>query len=267
MYTIGEFSRITSITVKALRLYHDKGLLQPSFIDQGTHYRYYSKSDIEIAYVITELKSMKFSLSEIKNALSEMTDEAEMTQVLTLKKEKINKEIESLNTISSVIDVILTKQREALKMTVNTGDVQRRELMDINVLLFKWQGPYSETGKAMGKLYSAGGRHAAGPAFNLYFDDEFKEIASVESCLPVKKQLKSKLEYKCIKGGDFYTLVHVGPYEKIGVSYAKIFEHIKNQGHTAGIPSREVYIKGPGMIFKGNPNKYITEIQVPVTGT
>jgi len=127
MYTIGEFSRITSITVKALRLYHDKGLLQPSFIDQGTHYRYYSKRDIEIAYVITELKSMKFSLSEIKNALSEMTDEAEMTQVLTLKKEKINKEIESLNTISSVIDVILTKQREALKMTVNTGDVQRRE--------------------------------------------------------------------------------------------------------------------------------------------
>ena len=265
MYTIGEFSRITSITVKALRLYHDKGLLQPSFIDQDTNYRYYAKRDIEIASVISELKTMKFSLSEIKNALSEMTDEAEMTQVLAQKKTKIEREIESLNAISSVIDVILTKEREALKMTVDTDDVQRKQLADIDVILLKWQGEYSETGKAMGKLYRAGGRHAAGPAFNLYFDVEFKEVATVESCLPVKKQVKSKLAYKCLKGGDFYTLVHIGPYEKIGASYAKIFAHIKSQGHTASIPSREIYIKGPGMIFKGNPEKYLTEIQIPIS--
>ena len=266
MYTIGEFSRITSISVKALRLYHDKGLLQPSFVDQDTHYRYYANRDIETGAVISELKSMKFSLSEIKNALSEMTDEADMTHVLSLKKAKINQEIESLKTISSVIDVILTKQREALKMTVDIGDVQCKQLADIDVLLVKWQGEYSETGKAIGKLYRAAGRHAAGPAFNVYFDAEFKEVATVESCLPVKKPLKSKLQYKSLKGGDFYTLVHVGPYEKIGLSYAKIFEFIKNQGDIAATPSREVYIKGPGMIFKGNPDKYITEIQVPITG-
>ena len=28
------------------------------------------------------------------------------------------------------------------------------------------------------------------------------------------------------------------------------------------MPTREVYLKGPGMIFKGNPNKYLTEIQI-----
>ena len=29
-------------------------------------------------------------------------------------------------------------------------------------------------------------------------------------------------------------------------------------------PFREVFIKGPGMIFKGNPEKYITEIIFPI---
>jgi len=265
MYTIGEFSRITSITVKALHLYHDKDLLKPSFIDKDTNYRYYSNSDVELARVISALKSMKFSLSEIRSALNEVTDEADMTQVLAQKQNKLILEIKSLNAISSAIDVILIKEKEALTMTTNTDDVLRKELPDINVLTVKWQGPYSETGEAMGKVYRAGGRHVAGPAFNLYYDGEYKEIATVESCLPVKKRINSKLEFKSLKGGAFFTLIHIGPYEKIGASYAKIFEFIKDSGHSVSAPSREVYLKGPGLIFKGNPEKYITEIQIPIT--
>lgn len=30
------------------------------------------------------------------------------------------------------------------------------------------------------------------------------------------------------------------------------------------LPYREVYIKGPGMVFKGNPDKYITEVVFPI---
>ena len=30
-----------------------------------------------------------------------------------------------------------------------------------------------------------------------------------------------------------------------------------------GLPTREVYVKGPGPIFKGNPKNYLTEIQLP----
>ena len=29
-------------------------------------------------------------------------------------------------------------------------------------------------------------------------------------------------------------------------------------------PTREVYKKGPGLIFKGNPKDYLTEIQIVV---
>ena len=60
------------------------------------------------------------------------------------------------------------------------------------------------------------------------------------------------------------SLLHKGPYEQLGSSYAKVLKHVKERGYTILMPTREVYIKGPGMIFKGNPQNYLTEIQIPV---
>ena len=41
-------------------------------------------------------------------------------------------------------------------------------------------------------------------------------------------------------------------------------QYARRQGLDIQLPTREVYIKGPGMIFKGNPKKYLTEIQLPI---
>ena len=38
---IGDFSRMTHLSVKALRFYHDQGLLEPARIDPATGYRFY----------------------------------------------------------------------------------------------------------------------------------------------------------------------------------------------------------------------------------
>ncbi len=48
-------------------------------------------------------------------------------------------------------------------------------------------------------------------------------------------------------------------------SYAKIIEYIQGRNYEILLPVREVYIKGPGMIFRGNPKKYLTEIQVLIS--
>ncbi|MDP6447730.1 MAG: GyrI-like domain-containing protein [Pirellulaceae bacterium] len=66
-------------------------------------------------------------------------------------------------------------------------------------------------------------------------------------------------------GGRCATLLHRGPYEEIGRAYAKIIAYINERGYTVALPTREVYLKGPGMIFRGNPQNYLTEIQMIVT--
>ena len=67
MYKIGTFSEITGLSSKTLRYYDEIGLLKPSKIDSFTNYRYYDDKDIETYQKIFYLKSLGFSLDEIKN--------------------------------------------------------------------------------------------------------------------------------------------------------------------------------------------------------
>ncbi len=41
MLSIGEFSKISHLTMKTLRYYDEIGLLKPAFIDPKNGYRYY----------------------------------------------------------------------------------------------------------------------------------------------------------------------------------------------------------------------------------
>ncbi len=60
------------------------------------------------------------------------------------------------------------------------------------------------------------------------------------------------------------SLETVNGEDQLGRSYAKILRHAGREKNGIVLPSREVYLKGPGMIFKGNPRNYLTEIQLPV---
>ena len=46
LVTIGDFSRMTHLSVKALRHYHDVGLLEPAQVDTASGYRLYQASQV-----------------------------------------------------------------------------------------------------------------------------------------------------------------------------------------------------------------------------
>jgi effector-binding domain-containing protein len=46
-------------------------------------------------------------------------------------------------------------------------------------------------------------------------------------------------------------------YHQLPRSYGRIFDYIKEKKLKAVAPIREIYLKGPGMIFKGNPKNYL----------
>ena len=69
MYKIGDFSKITNTPIKTLRYYDEIGLLNPSYIDYFTGYRYYEKNQINIIKEIRALKDINLSLKEIKQYL------------------------------------------------------------------------------------------------------------------------------------------------------------------------------------------------------
>ena len=65
MYKIGEFSKLTNLSITTLRYYNEIGILIPEDVDIYTNYRYYSENNLYQAKVINLLKEAGFSLDEI----------------------------------------------------------------------------------------------------------------------------------------------------------------------------------------------------------
>ena len=115
--------------------------------------------------------------------------------------------------------------------------------------------------KRLGKKF---GFKICGPAFMLYWDEEFKaDDADYEACMSIRKgEGDDEISVREFPGGRCVSLLHLGPYENLKQSYDRILCYCRDNEINISSPIREVYLKGPGMIFKGNPKKYRTEIQI-----
>lgn len=70
MYRIGDFAAISKVSIKMLRHYDEIGLLKPAAVDPFTGYRSYMLDQLPRLNRIMALKSMGFSLAEIRELLN-----------------------------------------------------------------------------------------------------------------------------------------------------------------------------------------------------
>lgn len=141
--------------------------------------------------------------------------------------------------------------------------IEDKTLEPLLIAGIRTRGKYSECDKLFSTLGRRVGRHISGPGMNLYYDEEYREEdADFESCFPIRKPIDVEgVDIRELPGGRCLSYLHHGPYETLCESYEKIFDHSQSIGMQIKYPIREIYIKGSGMIFRGNPKKYITEIQ------
>jgi len=267
MYPIGEFSLITRLSVKALRYYHEEGILVPDHVDEDSGYRYYRKSSIDRATAIVKLRAMEFSVSEIREILLHHSDDSEIVSFferqMSVLDEKAKEYWRMRDSISNTIDTI----RRSEKMINGVDDeVLVKYIDDMIFAGYRFTGAYDEVGKAFAKVGRAAGRKIAGPAMTLYYDGEFREKdADMEGGFPLSQKIDIPgIDCRVLRGGKAVTVIHRGSYESIGKSYERLFARIESDRMNPVYPSREIYLKGPGLIFKGNPRNYVTELQVIV---
>lgn len=263
MFSIGEFSKLTHLTVKTLRFYHEEGLLIPGFVDPDTGYRYYDQRHLEMARAITYLRSLEFPLKDIKELLQHPGDD-DLLNTLGRRQAAIKERIKQLRKAALSIDQFIYEERQARAMATTANNVQEKALEPLLVAGIRMKGKYSDCGSAFGKIGRSFGRFICGKPLLLHYDTEYREDgADFEACMPVRqKKDVAGLSVRELPGGRCVSLVHQGPYDQMGRSYARIFECINDHKYRVILPTREVYLKGPGMIFKGNPKNYLTEIQI-----
>lgn len=263
-FSIGEFSKITRLSIKSLRLYHDKGIVVPAEVDDFTKYRYYNEENYQTAMAVKLLKDFDFTLAEIKDIIDECDDETDLVEHLQEKLKLIQDKISRYKDISRSIESIIKNQQEADMLNNNEFQIEEKEVETLLIAGHRMTGCYGEVGKGFSLIGKKMGRHINGKPMNLYYDGEYKEEgADFEPCFPVRKGTSGDgIDVRELKGGKCIALIHKGPYENLSSSYKRLFEYINEKEIKTLLPSREVYIKGPGMIFKGNPKNYLTEIQI-----
>ncbi len=264
-YSIGEFSRITGLTVKALRFYHDQGVLVPSYVDPDTGYRYYSEQKVETARAIDQLRQLDVPVSAIRDLLAESGDDAGLIDYLEAHRERVQKKLLHYQQITDWIDRIIQSERET-KTMIEAANYEIIEKDEPKVLMaaYRMRAKYSECGSGFAKLGKSFGRYACGKPFTLYHELEYREgDAEYDVCFPIKRgSATDEIDVREFAGGRCVTLLHQGPYDELRIAYQRLFDYLKTKEYEPHIPIREVYHKGPGMILRGNPKKYLTEIQL-----
>lgn len=262
MYQISQFSKISGLTVKALRYYDEQGMLKPSYRNKNTLYRYYDDNDLKKAHLIRLLRSLGFSISEIKEVLETVNNEPDLTYILQEKianiKKNILREKELIKKINGYLSPHVTKTES------QTYEMTLEEIPATLAASIRFTGKYSEIGEYVPLLYKAVQGNVNGPVINCYYDEECMEQADMELCLPTKKQVTANsITCKYLPAIKAVSTTHYGSHEMLHFAYKALFNYVNEHGIAVITPFREIYVKSPGMIFKGNPQNYVTKILFP----
>ena len=263
MYRIGEFSKMSKTTIKALRYYDEIGLLKPEETDKFTSHRFYSTQQLFRLHRIQELRQVGLSINEVNSILSGH----DSTQILQKRKTELISELAHGQIQLSRIEFILQGEN-AMNYSATI-----KEIPECIVYSKKFTLPhYSDCMKVIPAIGAA--VEAKYPelkcavpeyCFIVYLDGEHKEEnINMELCEAVDKFYHDfdDIVFKTLKAATVVSVLHKGAYPKLGHAYAYISKWIEENGYTAIDNPRESYIDG--IWNKESEDEWLTEIQVPI---
>ncbi|HSL29202.1 MAG TPA: MerR family transcriptional regulator [Anaerolineales bacterium] len=279
MFRIGEFSRLSRVSVRMLRHYDQLGLLKPSYTDTFTNYRYYSAEQLPRLNRILALRDLGFSLEQIADMLDEELPSEQLLGMLRLKRAEIEQQMQAEQLRLARLEARIQQMngKEAQQMY----DVIVRELESQLVLSWREVVPDDDRIQYMfeeAETYIAPfNARADKPPMTIYHDQEYRENdIDAEVILPLKFAVAGKESMQVIQLPRVRAaacVVHTGDYATIYQAYNSLLGWIGANGYHIAGPIREVYLRYtadglgfdlPPTYLAKDPNSYVTELQVPV---
>jgi len=277
MIRIGDFSKLSRISVKTLRYYDQMSLLQPVQVDPFTGYRLYEYSQLSDLNRILALKDLGFSLEEIGRLLDDGLSVEQMRGMLKLReteaRQRVQEEAERLERIRTRLKQI--EQENGM----SKYDVVIKKVEEIKTASVRDVVPTPpEQGGLWDELegYLAMNRvRPVGACFTLYHDDEFKERDwDLEVCEPIDAELDEstiapgasageRVKVQTLPAATLASTLHNGPFTTIGEAYNAIGKWITDNGYRITGLCREVYLR-PSKNGSQTDPETVTEIQFPV---
>lgn len=274
MFKIGEFSRLTRVSMKTLHHYDDVGLFKPAYVDRFTGYRYYRFDQLPRLNRILVLKGLGFSLEEIRQMLDDELDPAELRGMLRLRRAQLQRQAEEA----------LEKLRQ---IEIRLKQIEQEDVMPQIDVLLKQVEPLTVAGarevvpspaqmrdrcitlnNQVCELIEIAGLKTNGISFALYYSDEQGgidvEMAYVIEPPTVAPAPLKQARVHALSAVTVAYAVYNGSYDDfgaVGQVHEALRRWIEENHYRVTGPSREFYLRPPS---GPNDPQGVMEIQYPV---
>lgn len=252
---IGDFSKMTYLSVKALRHYHEVGLLEPAAIDPATGYRRYATSQVPIAHAIRRFRELDMPLEEIRVVI-DARDVATRNRAILGHLERMQRQLDETSMTVASLQALLSGEPDAGR------PVEIRRLPAVKVVIEASRVGFDDCAgwleAALAKLHERAQRTGlvrCGPDGALYADEFFEAgEGEVTAFAPVTGEGETNEQTVTLPALTVAQLVHDGPFTDLDRTYGLLGTIVAQRG-----------IGGPGPIRENYLNESTTQVCWPVT--
>lgn len=260
--SIGDFSRATRLSAKALRYYHRVGLLEPAVVDPVTGYRFYDTEQLGDAQLIRHFRSLEMPVELVAQVLrTHQPDERDslisghllhMERRLTQTRDAVVA-LRDLLATARPPTVVVRRAVEATPALVIRGTI---EVVDLG----EW---FTDARAELGEIAAMPALSVAGPLGGLWSTELIlDESGDVALFLPLGPSMQAasigRARFEILPPVVLAVATHSGPDATVAQIYAELGEHVARYEIGADGPARETYLAGtPG-------GRGVTEIGWPI---
>ena len=268
MLKIGDFSKLSRISIRMLRHYDELGLLTPETIGPFTGYRYYSEAQLFAAGRISALKDMGFKLCDAAEVLRCWEDREALEGCLLAQRELSRLRAEEAAKRLRLLDTALERLRkdEPMKYDVTVKTIPERYVASVRQIIPNYD--------MEGQLWSIFMEETAHMRIQdgdpclcaaLFHDGDYKE-SDVD--VEVQKTVKGTypdtehVKFKTVPAVQVASAVCKGSYDQISAVNAAVASWVEDNGYAFDGTVFNIYHVSPHET--NDPDAFVTEVCYPV---
>jgi DNA-binding transcriptional MerR regulator len=266
MLKIGDFAKLSRVSIRMLRYYDELGLLVPEQVDPVSGYRFYAAQQLPRLNRILALQDLGFSLEQVGQLLHEDVSLEQLRGMLRLKQAELQGRVlaeqERLGRVAARL-VQIEREGQTPAYDVVLKETPPQLVAGVRGFI----GGYPAIGELFGELirYLIGYR-AVGLMGAIWHDDVSDERRfDAEALVFLRAPLPptQRVQVYELPAATMASVVHHGPLLELGVAYESLVRWLEAQGYTISGANRELYVHY-ALPSRQDDASYVTEIQFPV---
>ena len=245
---IGEFSVMTGLSKKALRHYHELGLLEPAHVDRSTGYRFYDTAQVHLADVIRRFRELGMPVPEVKAILATEDVEAR-NEIVAAHLRRMESQLQDTQEAVAALRELLVPAATTVEIAIEIRSVPATRAWAIaDTVQTEHVGHWFASAlDELRSAFRAEGASPDGPPGGFYERELFTEGAGGATLFvptPVPPSARGRIAPIVVPAVDLAIATHHGSHAGIDRTYGALGTYVVERLIPADGPVRETYLDG-----------------------